>query len=76
MRNTLAAGKARVKTGFIDGVRAHAGYIEDKQNKLVAFCIISNNFTLSRAEIDSLHEEIILSLASLDKKTDKRVNKK
>lgn len=76
MQNTLAAGKARVKTGFIDGVRAHAGYIEDKQNKLVAFCIISNNFTLSRSEIDSLHEEIILSLASLDKKTDKRVSKK
>ena len=76
MKDTLVAGKARVKTGSLDGVRAHAGYIEDKQNKLMAFCIISNNFTLPRAEIDALHEEIILSLTSLDKKADKRVNKK
>ncbi len=76
MKDTLAAGKARVKTGFIEGVRAHAGYVQDKQNKLIAFCIISNNFALPKAEIDALQEEIILSLASLDKKTGKRANKK
>jgi D-alanyl-D-alanine carboxypeptidase, serine-type, PBP4 family len=76
MKDTLAVGKARVKTGSIEGVRAHAGYVQDRQNKLIAFCVISNNFTLSRAEIDALQEEIILSLASLNKKADKRTNKK
>lgn len=76
MQNTPVAGKARVKTGSLEGVRAHAGYLLDKKDRQIAFCIISNNFALSRTEIDSLHEEIILFLASLDKKTGKRVNKK
>ncbi len=69
MKNTLAAGKAKIKTGSIEGVRAHAGYITDKDGRQIAFCIASNNFEISKAEIDSLHEEIILSLASLDRKS-------
>lgn len=75
MQNTLAAGNARVKTGSVEGVRAHAGYIKDKQNRQIAFCIISNNFDNPREQIDALHEEIILSLASLNK-TGKHKNKK
>ena len=75
MQNTLAEGNARIKTGSIDGVRAHAGYIKDKAGQQIAFCIISNNFDISKSEIDTLHEEIILSLASLDK-TGKHANKK
>lgn len=75
MQNTLAAGNARVKTGSVEGVRAHAGYIKDKQNRQMAFCIISNNFDIPREQIDALHEEIILSLASLNK-TGKDKNKK
>ncbi len=69
MQNTLAAGNAKIKTGSIDGVRAHAGYINDKDGRQIAFCIISNNFDKSKAEIDNLHDEIILSLASLDRKS-------
>lgn len=79
MQNTLAAGNARIKTGSIDGVRAHAGYLNDKAGRQIAFCIISNNFEISKTEIDTLHEEIILSLASLDNKSSKQgkhVNKK
>lgn len=79
MKNTLAAGNAKIKTGSIDGVRAHAGYINDKEGHQIAFCIISNNFEISKSEIDTLHEEIILSLASLNKKflkPSKRTNKK
>lgn len=68
MQNTPAAGNARIKTGSIEGVRAHAGYVQDKAGRQIAFCIISNNFEISKAEVDTLHEEIILSLASLDKK--------
>ena len=75
MQNTLAAGNAKVKTGFIEGVRAHAGYVQDKQNRTIAFCIISNNFDTPRDQVDALHEEIILSLASLNK-TGKDKNKK
>lgn len=67
MQNTLAAGNAKIKTGSMDGVRAHAGYVNDKAGRQIAFCIISNNFEKSKAEIDTLHEDIILSLASLDK---------
>ena len=69
MQNTSAAGTARIKTGSIDGVRAHAGFVQDKQKKQIAFCIISNNFDAPREQIDALHEEIILSLASLPKTT-------
>ena len=75
MKNTLAAGNAKIKTGSIDGVRAHVGYVNDKEDRQIAFCIVSNNFEVSKAEIDSLHEKIILSLASLDKK-DKKTNKR
>ena len=75
MQNTLAAGKARIKTGSIDGVRAHAGYLQDTQERQIAFCIISNNFDVSKEEIDTLHEEIILSLAAAGKKI-KHKNKK
>ena len=69
MQNTSAAGTARIKTGSIDGVRAHAGFVQDKQKRQIAFCIISNNFDVPREQIDALHEEIILSLASLPKTT-------
>lgn len=72
MKNTSAAGKALIKTGSIEGVRAHAGYVKDKKDRQIAFCIISNNFSISKAEIDALHEEIIVSLADLGAKPAKK----
>lgn len=69
MQDTIVAGTARIKTGSIDGVRAHAGYLQDEKNRPIAFCIISNNFDVPREQIDALHEEIILSLGSLGKTT-------
>ncbi|MDR1684387.1 MAG: D-alanyl-D-alanine carboxypeptidase/D-alanyl-D-alanine-endopeptidase [Elusimicrobiota bacterium] len=78
MRNRLLHGAsahtARVKTGSLDRVRAHAGYTKDNSGKEIVFCIVTNNYNGPAEETAALHEEIMDGLASigLNKKPGKR----
>ncbi|MFA7630175.1 MAG: D-alanyl-D-alanine carboxypeptidase/D-alanyl-D-alanine-endopeptidase [Candidatus Neomarinimicrobiota bacterium] len=65
-RNTDAANNARVKTGYIGGVRSHTGYVSTRSGRLIAFSCIANNYHCKTKEITALHERIVAALASLD----------
>ncbi len=58
-------GRVRVKGGTIDSVKAAAGYITDKDGKLIAFVLISNNLASKNEAIFRIHEDIIKQLLAL-----------
>lgn len=63
----LGAGTAlekslRIKSGSLNGVRAYAGYLSTKKGKLLVFTSLLNNYTSAPAEIDKLHEAVLLEL--------------
>lgn len=62
---TVAAGKVHVKSGLMQRVRSHSGYLFTSGNKCICFSMIANNFSGSYRTIDSLHEKIMVALAGL-----------
>jgi len=70
-----AANNALVKTGSLDRVRAHAGYVKDINGKMIVFCVISNNFSGGIKDVDASHEAFIDALSNIGLKT-KPVRKK
>jgi D-alanyl-D-alanine carboxypeptidase/D-alanyl-D-alanine-endopeptidase (penicillin-binding protein 4) len=63
LRNSSAAFNARVKTGTLDRVRAHAGYAKDIRGKDMVFCIVTNNFKDPPAAVNQVHETVISAIA-------------
>lgn len=43
-RSNITGGRVRAKSGYIDGTRAYAGYVEDKTGTLYAFMICVNRY--------------------------------
>ena len=62
---TSAAYNLRAKTGSINRVRAHSGYVRSKSNKLLSFSMIANEYVGSRGTVDRLHEKVMILLAEL-----------
>ncbi|MDD3807076.1 MAG: D-alanyl-D-alanine carboxypeptidase/D-alanyl-D-alanine-endopeptidase [Candidatus Marinimicrobia bacterium] len=62
-KDTAVEKNARIKTGYIEGVRSHSGYVTSKSGRLITFSMICNNFTTSTTPINNLHEKIIIALA-------------
>ena len=54
-----------VKGGTIDGVKAQAGYVKDKNGRLIAFAFIANNLPDKSEDINRFYEELIKKLLSL-----------
>lgn len=54
--------RVRVKGGTIDGVKAAAGYVTDKNGKQIAFVLIANNLATKSEAIFRIHEDIIKKL--------------
>ncbi len=63
--NTILAYNARIKDGLITGVRSHSGYLRDRSGKLIAFSLITNNFSCPTSEINEIHKQVMLLLANL-----------
>lgn len=59
----------RVKGGTIDGVKAQAGYIKDKNGRLIAFAFIANNLLDKNEDINRFYEELIKLLLSQPEET-------
>ncbi len=57
---------AKIKTGLINGVRSHSGYVNSKSGKLITFSLIVNNYNCSVSEINELHEKVVKILADLE----------
>lgn len=64
-RGTRAANNLRAKTGSIDRIRAHSGYVRSRSGKLLSFSMIANEYTGSRRTVDRLHEKVMVLLAEL-----------
>ncbi|MEJ2053102.1 MAG: D-alanyl-D-alanine carboxypeptidase/D-alanyl-D-alanine-endopeptidase [Calditrichaceae bacterium] len=64
-RGTIIAGNARIKSGFISGVRSHSGYVRDHSGRLIAFSFIANNYQGSVTVINNIHKKLMIALAGL-----------
>jgi serine-type D-Ala-D-Ala carboxypeptidase/endopeptidase (penicillin-binding protein 4) len=65
-KNTEAAKNARVKTGYIGGVRSHTGYVQTRSGRLVAFSCMANNYHCKTSDITKLHEQVVAALAAME----------
>ena len=56
LRGTPAAGRARIKTGTLDGVKAAAGYVQDEQGRRYAVTFLINHANSGAGEraVDAL----------------------
>lgn len=59
---TALAGKVRVKSGFISGVRAYAGYAPTASGREVAFVLIANRFDSGPNEMKTKLEQLLVSV--------------
>jgi D-alanyl-D-alanine carboxypeptidase/D-alanyl-D-alanine-endopeptidase (penicillin-binding protein 4) len=50
LRDSVAAGRARVKTGTLDGVKTAAGYVEDMKGRRYAFAFFINHARAGRGQ--------------------------
>jgi D-alanyl-D-alanine carboxypeptidase/D-alanyl-D-alanine-endopeptidase (penicillin-binding protein 4) len=64
-RGTKAAKNLRAKTGGIERVRTHTGYVRTRKGDLVCFSMMANDFSGSGRVIELLHEKIMIQLAEL-----------
>ena len=64
-KGTPAAKNVRAKTGLINRVRAHSGYVSTKTGKSLSFSMIANDYQGSYRAIDKIHEKIMIQLAEL-----------
>lgn len=64
--NTAAANNARVKTGYIGGVRSHTGYVCTLSGRMIAFSLIANNYHCKTKEITKIHEKVVVALANME----------
>jgi D-alanyl-D-alanine carboxypeptidase/D-alanyl-D-alanine-endopeptidase (penicillin-binding protein 4) len=63
--DTPVAGNARLKDGYIGGVRSHSGYIKTKSARLISFSFIANNFNGSSKDVNKIHLRLMIELANL-----------
>ena len=60
--NTKLEKDLKIKSGSLKGVRGYAGYLKTKKGRTLVFTSIINNYSASGAEVDSLHERVLLEL--------------
>ncbi|HZW40383.1 MAG TPA: D-alanyl-D-alanine carboxypeptidase/D-alanyl-D-alanine-endopeptidase [Ignavibacteriaceae bacterium] len=61
--NTLIAKNARIKSGTINGVKSHSGYVKNKKGDLISFSIITNNYDGSSSKLTNIHSKIVQMIA-------------
>ena len=64
--NTPALQTARIKTGTTSNARAYAGYVKDKQGRLIAFCFIANNYISKTPDISAIFDKLIIQMSNLE----------
>jgi D-alanyl-D-alanine carboxypeptidase len=52
----------RIKGGTIDGVKAVAGYVHDKDGRLNSFAMMANNLIPQDESLWRMHEDMIKEL--------------
>ena len=67
MQGTAAEGNVRAKTGSIANVRALSGYAHTRDDELLAFSIIVNNFDVRKETIDELIDQAVERLVNFSR---------
>lgn len=62
---TVAAKNARIKTGSLERVRNHAGYVRDAGGRMLCFAMFANNYDCKSRVIEKFHEKLVVMLAEL-----------
>ena len=65
LQPTKRVEQVRVKGGTIDGVKAAAGYVQDRNGQLIAFVMIANNLASKDESLLRFHEDVIKKMISL-----------
>ncbi len=64
-KGTPLKNNARIKGGFISGVRSQSGYLKTRSGRMVAFSLITNNFTCKVKKINKIYEKILIMLSKI-----------
>ena len=69
MKGTRAENNVHAKTGTISNVRSLSGYVRTRDNELIGFSVIANNFKVRSATIDAVAELAVERLANFTRET-------
>lgn len=64
-KNSPAAGNVRAKSGTLNRVKSYTGYVTTASGRLLAFCMIANNYSCSSTMIKQKMEELMIQMALL-----------
>lgn len=62
LKGSLAEGRIRAKTGSMKHVRSLSGFVTTKNNEILAFSILSNNYDAAVEAVDTVVDRIVLRL--------------
>jgi serine-type D-Ala-D-Ala carboxypeptidase/endopeptidase (penicillin-binding protein 4) len=65
VKGTAAAGKIHAKTGSVANARSLSGYALTADNHMLIFSLLSNNWITPASAVDSVHNRIMVMLASM-----------
>ncbi len=65
LRGTAAEGNLRAKSGFIEGVRAYAGYVTTRSGKQLAFSFIAHRYDCSPGAMRQKMEKVMAAMAAM-----------
>lgn len=65
-KGTILEKSLRIKSGSLTGIRSYCGYVKNKKGKLLAFAFIINNYSGSPAEVEEIHEKLLIDIANSD----------
>ncbi len=66
LKGTRAAGNLHAKSGFIEGVRAYAGYVRTRSNRMLAFSLVSTRYSCTAGQMRQKMEAVMAALAELE----------
>jgi D-alanyl-D-alanine carboxypeptidase/D-alanyl-D-alanine-endopeptidase (penicillin-binding protein 4) len=67
MRDTMAQGNARAKSGSFTNARALAGTVMTRDREPLAFAIIANNYNADPRRVDNVADAIVVALAEFSR---------
>lgn len=68
MKESAAAGNVRAKTGTMTGVSSISGYLRTSDGELLAFCIMADNYLLSKNAVEAIEDRGLVLLANFSRK--------
>jgi D-alanyl-D-alanine carboxypeptidase/D-alanyl-D-alanine-endopeptidase (penicillin-binding protein 4) len=66
VKGTAAAGKIHAKTGSVANARSLSGYALTADNHMLIFSLLANNWITPTSAVDSVHNRIMVMMASLE----------